>query len=111
MKRGPAPKRRKPLVAKTGLRRGPMKRKRRKASPLLKQARRLAVERAEGLCEARWAGCAGRGEHAHHVRRRSQGGDDTVDNLLMVCHRCHGEIHANPALAAKKGHLKLARDA
>lgn len=77
----------------------------------MKKARSLAVERAEGLCEARWAGCGGHGDQAHHVRRRSQGGADSVDNLLIVCQSCHHEIHANPTLARQKGHLKMAKDA
>lgn len=103
-------KRSEPPTRKTPLKRTNMTRKRRKASPAMKQARRLAVERAEGLCEARWADCAGRAEHAHHIRRRSQGGEDEVDNLLMVCFKCHAAIHANPSLAAKKGHLRMGKD-
>jgi len=78
---------------------------------VLKAARREAYERAEGLCEARWADCTGRGEHAHHMRRRSQGGADTVGNLLICCQRCHGMIHGNPQEAAERGHLILGRDA
>jgi hypothetical protein len=26
----------------------------------------------------------------HHVVKRSQGGEDTADNLVMVCRYCHG---------------------
>lgn len=105
MKRSEPPKRKAPL------KRSNLKRKPRKASPAMKRARSLAVERAEGLCEARWTGCSARGEHAHHIRRRSQGGEDVVENLLIVCQSCHGAIHANPALAHQKGHLKLSKDA
>jgi hypothetical protein len=32
--------------------------------------------------------------HHHHVRYRSLGGDDTPDNLALVCARCHSDIHA-----------------
>jgi len=104
MKRSPAPKR------KTPLQRSKFTPKRRKASQPLKKARALAVERAGGLCEARWDGCGGLGEHAHHIRRRSQGGADTADNLLIVCHRCHSAIHSHPTLASRKGHLKLRKE-
>lgn len=95
---------------KTALKRTSLKKKRRKTSPAMKQARRLALERAEGLCEARWTGCFGVAGHAHHLRRRSQGGADNVDNLLMVCPPCHSAIHANPSLAVKKGHLKMGKN-
>lgn len=111
MKRGGPLRRFKPLRAKSGLKRSPLRPKRRKETAVLKQARKRAQERAEGLCEARWDGCLGRGEHAHHRRLRSQGGDDSVDNLLIVCHRCHGLIHANPRLAAEKGHIVMGGDA
>jgi hypothetical protein len=35
-----------------------------------------------------------RGEHAHHIRYRSQGGDDRSYNLLWLCAVCHDDIHA-----------------
>jgi predicted restriction endonuclease len=34
-----------------------------------------------------------RGEHAHHVQFRSQGGDDAAYNLLWLCRICHDAAH------------------
>ena len=34
------------------------------------------------------------GSHAHHIKFRSQGGDDAAWNLLWVCVFCHDDIHA-----------------
>ncbi len=34
------------------------------------------------------------GFHHHHVQKRSQGGADTVENLLRVCGACHARLHA-----------------
>lgn len=77
-----------------------------------RRARALALNaetcarRAGGLCEARCSDrCVGRGEHAHHVIRRSQGGTDDLINLLWVCGPCHAHIHANPDLARDAGLL------
>lgn len=73
----------------------------------LDRARFEVVARSEGRCEANVeAVCTGRGEHAHHVRRRSQGGPDTADNLLWLCASCHRFVHDNPAAAAAMGLLK-----
>lgn len=33
------------------------------------------------------------GTDAHHVTFRSQGGDDTADNLIWLCRLCHNERH------------------
>ena len=33
------------------------------------------------------------GVDPHHLRFRSQGGDDTDENLLWVCRSCHDGIH------------------
>lgn len=101
-------KRSSPLRRTASLRRGPFKRKKRRNDELVK-ARVHAMQRAEGLCEARWVGCLRRAEHAHHIVRRSQGGRDDPANLLMVCHVCHGLIHANPSAAFAKGHLRQNR--
>ena len=30
----------------------------------------------------------------HHVVFRSQGGSDTLENMLILCHGCHHIIHA-----------------
>ena len=29
----------------------------------------------------------------HHVKHRSQGGDDSMDNLITLCWRCHRGVH------------------
>ena len=30
---------------------------------------------------------------AHHIKPRGQGGEDTAENLITLCHVCHHEIH------------------
>jgi hypothetical protein len=47
---------------------------------------------------ARYGGCPGCGEHyavcqAHHIRPRSQGGPTDIDNLMLLCWRCHDKVH------------------
>ncbi len=29
----------------------------------------------------------------HHVKPRARGGDDSVTNLLTLCHACHASVH------------------
>ena len=31
--------------------------------------------------------------HVHHIKERSEGGSDDLDNLLLVCPNCHTTIH------------------
>lgn len=62
---------------------------------------------ARDLCEAQVPGvCEGRGVHAHHILRRSQGGLDTVDNLAWLCGPCHGHVHQHPEWAFGVGLLR-----
>ena len=94
-----------PLRRNTPLKRtGPIKSRSRK-DPALESARREVFGRSTGRCEARWDGCTGVAQHAHHRLRRSQGGGHTAENLLAVCSHCHDEIHRNPAKAVSLGHL------
>jgi len=41
----------------------------------------------------------------HHRKLRSQGGQDTPDNLLAVCRRSHDAIHRSPVTARAFGRL------
>lgn len=73
----------------------------------LHEARPLLIERSRGRCEARCSRlCTGIGVHAHHIRRRSQGGDNSLDNLLWVDAMCHDAIHAMPDAARQMGFLR-----
>ena len=47
-------------------------------------------------------------QHPHHILRRSQGGDDSDDNLLAVCKACHRWIHdrTNAAVALARGYIR-----
>jgi 5-methylcytosine-specific restriction endonuclease McrA len=40
--------------------------------------------------------CAERYTEPHHVRLKSQGGDDLEDNIAFLCARCHRAYHGNP---------------
>jgi len=35
----------------------------------------------------------GKDAHVHHIIPKSQGGTDSLDNLILVCPRCHSRIH------------------
>lgn len=68
--------------------------------------RRYVLARNGGYCEAKIERvCTLRAEHAHHLRMRSQGGDDTPGNLLAVCGACHDHIHRHPEWAYGEGLL------
>ena len=62
------------------------------------------VARAGGRCELADESCDGP-FHRHHRKLRGQGGDNQIDNLLLVCDHHHRFIHANPALSYEAGYL------
>ena len=64
----------------------------------------VVMGRAGGMCEAWLPGvCTTRVEHLHHRKLRSRGGNHTVENLIGICHACHGYIHANVAESTDLG--------
>ncbi len=65
--------------------------------------------RSQGRCEVRT--CHRSAEHPHHRLRRSQGGEDSLSNLLCVCAACHRHIHDNPAWAYDQGYMIRSTDA
>lgn len=67
---------------------------------------------ARDLCEAPPHFCGTKrgphqGHHAHHVKRRSQGGGHEVDNLRWLCWEAHQFAHDHPIEAAAYGLLSL----
>jgi hypothetical protein len=49
--------------------------------------------------------CAGRID-PHHALMKSQGGKDTLEDLIAVCRAHHDWIHANPAKSYELGLLR-----
>lgn len=71
-----------------------------------KRARKKVAERSGGRCEGRIEGvCTGAGEHVHHRKLRTRGGDNSLTNLMHLCLRCHTWAHANPATSTERGLL------
>ena len=35
--------------------------------------------------------------HVHHIKRRSQLGDDATENLITLCSNCHSLFHGHAA--------------
>ena len=58
--------------------------------------------RSRGLCELCGAADA---VVRHHRLRRSQGGLNTLGNLLHLCVACHTIVHRFPALSYDRGWL------
>lgn len=50
-----------------------------------------AVKRDDARCRV-----CGRLDYAvHHIKFRSMGGDNSVDNLVCLCNECHDDVHAH----------------
>jgi 5-methylcytosine-specific restriction endonuclease McrA len=63
---------------------------RRRMPALYKQLHQQVLERDGWRCQY----CGGRQNlHVHHLRARSQQGEDTEENLITLCARCHESIH------------------
>lgn len=59
-------------------------------------------DRSEGICER----CKSRrAAHIHHRKLRSQGGEDTTENLCFLCLECHSHVHMHPAESYLAGWL------
>jgi hypothetical protein len=60
-------------------------------------------ERADCRCEI----CGWPGNNAHHRKNRSQGGEDELSNLLLLCGSgttgCHGWVTSHPAESKRLG--------
>ena len=49
-----------------------------------------ALKDKKGICEL----CGTRGQtEKHHIKSKGSGGDDTKENLIEVCRKCHTKIH------------------
>lgn len=93
----------------------------RRGRPLRQQSEKAAAREAEhraataerrkltgGLCEGATPACPQRphrGDHGHHVARRSQGGGNTVENIRLLCWDGHDWVHRNVAEARTRGLL------
>ena len=79
-----------------------------RSSRTRRNGRKAVIELARGRCQAQdlWRhDCAGQLE-VHHLLRRSQGGTDDLDNLLVVCAHAHRWAHDHPAEAVRLGLLR-----
>jgi len=56
---------------------------------LRKEIRARIYRHYKGLC----ADCQAAGEVIHHVQARARGGSDNVENLELLCNRCHAKHH------------------
>lgn len=56
-----------------------------KGTPIPEETRRQVYERAKARCEY----CGKRGQEIHHIVYRSDGGDNHINNLILLCRKCH----------------------
>ena len=98
--------RRTPLKSYSPLRRTPIRRVSRKQAARQRQLsqtiRRLIGERGNA-CELRLPCCTGRVEGSHHLRKRSQGRDDSAENLKLSCDACNSWVEDHPTAAWRAG--------
>jgi 5-methylcytosine-specific restriction endonuclease McrA len=62
--------------------------------------KRQAWARDKGRCVT----CGKLAHDAHHVKKRSAGGADTLDNIVSLCRRCHAALDAPSAAPVREGH-------
>lgn len=59
------------------------------------KVRQAIWERDQGLCQQ----CFRKGEHIHHVMFKSRSGRGVFTNGIILCNKCHTEVHQNNDLA------------
>ena len=64
--------------------------------------RPVVFERDGGRCVV----CNAQGVQVHHIRPRSVGGNNALDNLMLVCVSCHWRCHNEPKWSIENGFLK-----
>lgn len=73
-----------------------------------KNLREQVFERCQGYCE-KCGGSLPESWALHHRKLRSQGGKDSVQNLVALHHACHNmgtdAVHLNPASAVRDGFI------
>lgn len=94
-----------------GLRRSTWRRTR-VEDPIPYEVSEAVRARAGGRCELTHPGCEPwTALHRHHRLRRSQGGEHTVANLILLCTRAHDWcVHAHPDWARRHGLILGAGD-
>lgn len=71
----------------------------------------LILARAHRLCEARLDCCTVEATNKpHHRKRRTQGGPNSMANLIAVCQPCHTWIHGHTGKSYDLGLLIRHRD-
>ena len=50
-------------------------------------------------------GCRRKARHQHHLEYRCDGGNDSPDNLIHLCDKCHRQIHMDAGDFRKWGKL------
>ena len=67
-------------------------------TPIPEETRQAVWDRCKGRCEV----CGKKAIDPHHIKYRSQGGDNDINNLIALCRECHEDekilhkISANP---------------
>jgi len=56
---------------------------------IMKKSRIVLLKRTKGRCEL----CDNRGKHIHHLD--NSGTNHNLENLILVCSKCHSFLHAN----------------
>lgn len=86
----------------------PLKRKSSKPSKrqtIDREIRNAVFARAEGICDMCGLGLSKGDWECHHRKLRSQGGPDTMSNLIALDQRCHTRAHGNPDWAKENGFI------
>ena len=75
---------------------------------LLPLETRLEVIKRDKFCRV----CEGKGNSVHHIIPRAEGGGNSLDNLILLCRKCHDEIEiaGYRTRADIEGHLPEWRD-
>ena len=69
----------------------------------LRKLKPLLLARSDGRCETPWCRRGGRLDPHHHPKR-SQGGQETLESVFLLCRRCHD---ATDLPAGQEGRLEI----